>query len=358
MLGGLSAFVKPGQTVLLKPNLFSPHGPEDAVTTHPEIVRVMARLCLSAGARRVWVGDSPVGLHDETRLWRQTGMTAALEGIPVEFKSWQGRQSPLSCGEDVLAVPDWLSSVDTVFSLPKLKTHCLTTLTCGLKNVYGLVSGQAKSQFHTRYPSPLTMSVFLVRVFAAVKPALTIADAVVAMEGNGPAHGSPRHVGALLASRDAVALDAVACRALRIEPQAVPMIRIAAESGLGCMDESGIECLGSGRDALAAARMKPSLSRFLRYVPEWMFGTRLRPLRMRPYLQRDLCVKCAQCVGACPRDAITVDKATGFPAIRRQDCISCFCCVESCPRSALAVRVYLGGLLCVAQQKRQKTEAS
>src|ERR1017187_1928428 len=279
-LGGFSKFVKAGQTVLLKPNLFSLHPPEDAVTTHPELVRQILLLCVKAGAGRVWVGDSPVGLHSETELWLRTGMTAAVAGTPAELKSWQVKQIPLQCGDDVLAVPEWYREVDVVISLPKLKTHNLTTLTCGLKNVYGIVNGPAKSQFHVKYPSPLAMSAFLVRVFGTFKPQLTIADAVVAMEGNGPAHGHPVPVGALLGSRDAVALDAVACRALRISPSAVPMIRLAAKSQLGQMNESRIECTGSGVSRLQSVKMKPSLARYLRLFPEWSFWLTPRQRRL------------------------------------------------------------------------------
>ena len=143
-LGGLSKFVKAGQTILLKPNLFSPHPPEDAVTTHPELVRQLILLCVKAGAGRVWVGDSPVGLHSESELWSCTGMTTAVANTPAELKSWQVKQIPLQCGGDVLAVPEWYREVDVVISLPKLKTHSLTTLTCGLKNVYGIVNSPAK----------------------------------------------------------------------------------------------------------------------------------------------------------------------------------------------------------------------
>ena len=157
-LGGLSNFVKAGQTVLLKPNLFSPHLPEDAVTTHPELVRQVVLLCAKAEAGRIWVGDSPVGLHSENELWSRTGMTAAVAGTPAELKSWQVKQIPIPCGDDVLAVPEWFREVDVVISLPKLKTHTLTTLTCGLKNVYGIVNGPAKARFHVKYPSPATMT--------------------------------------------------------------------------------------------------------------------------------------------------------------------------------------------------------
>jgi uncharacterized protein (DUF362 family)/Pyruvate/2-oxoacid:ferredoxin oxidoreductase delta subunit len=353
-MGGLSFFVKPGQTVLLKPNLFSAHPPEHAVTTHPELVRQVIVLCEKAGARNIWVGDSPVGGQDEKNLWSTTGMLDAVAGTTAELKSWQTPQTPLKCGDDILAVPEWYSSVDAVISLPKLKAHCLTTLTCGLKNVYGIVSGQAKLQFHIKYPSPLTMSAFLVRVFAELKPQLTIADAVITMEGNGPAHGHPLPVGVLLASRDTVALDAVGCMALRIPPSTVPMIRLAAKCNLGVMDESMIDCKGSGLSRLHAARMKPSLSRFLRYIPEPLFRASTMLWQLRPKIMVKQCIKCGNCVANCPKKTIHEHERTGYPRIDQKSCIACFCCMESCPQGAIALQLYLGSLFCVARKRRRK----
>jgi ferredoxin len=254
----------------------------------------------------------------------------------------------------VLAVPEWYSQLDVVISLPKLKTHCLTTMTCGLKNVYGMVSGHAKAQFHTKYPSPQAMSAFLVKVFGVFKPVLTIADAVTAMEGNGPAHGQPLPVGVLVGSRDAVALDAVGCNALQISPSSVPMIRYAAAAGLGSMAESEIDCRGSGVSRLRAVRLKPSLARFLQYLPEWMYGTRIRPLRMRPRIRNSSCVKCGMCSSVCPRKTISIDARTGFPVIKHANCIDCFCCLESCPKGAIAMQLWLGKFLRLATQMPRK----
>jgi len=351
-MGGMSSFVKPGQTVLIKPNLFSSHPPDHAVTTHPEIVRQVILLCARAGAGRIWVGDSPVGAQAEKGLWRRTGMEEAVSGTTAELKSWHVPQKPVSCGADILAVPQWYGDVDVVISLPKLKTHCLTTMTCSLKNIYGLVSGPAKIQFHIKYPSPLTMSAFLVRVFAELKPHLTIADAVVAMEGNGPAHGHPLPVGVLLASRDAVALDAVGCGALGILPSAVPMIRLAAAGRLGCMDESLIDCRGSGVPRLRAARMKPSISRFLRYIPESLFKLSTILWQLRPKIMVKECSKCGSCATNCPTG--TIHDQNGILQINQKDCIGCFCCMESCPQGAIALQLYLGSLFCVARKRRRK----
>jgi uncharacterized protein (DUF362 family)/NAD-dependent dihydropyrimidine dehydrogenase PreA subunit len=356
-VGGIGAFVRAGQTVLIKPNLLSARVPEAAVTTHPELVRQMVLQCVRAGATRIWVGDSPAGMHAEADLWARTGMTQALADTPAVLTSWHTRQTALACGEDTLAVPEWYAEVDTVVSLPKLKTHALTTLTCGLKNVYGIVSGQAKSRFHAKYPSPLTMSAFLVRVYAALTPDLTVVDAVTAMEGNGPASGRPLPVGVLLASADAVALDATACAALRLPGAAVPMIRLAAQNGLGNADPQRIECVGSGVGTLRAARLRSSVSRYLRYIPEPVFHTLTRWFRLRPGIQPRQCVRCGICTEACPRNAIHEDARSGYPVIDQARCIVCFCCMESCPRGAIAVELYAGSVVRLARRLRRGVRA-
>lgn len=353
-MGGIAAFVQAGQTVLIKPNLLSARAPELAVTTHPELVRQVILQCVRAGAARIWVGDSPAGQHAEANLWARTGMTAAVAGTPAVLTSWHTQQMPLACGQDVLAVPEWYSEVDVVISLPKLKTHALTTLTCGLKNVFGIVSGQAKSGFHSTYPSPQTISAFLVRVYAALTPHLSMVDAVVAMEGNGPSNGHPLPVGVLLASRDAVALDATACSALRLAPAAVPMIRLAAQAGLGTLDPTRIECVGSGVDALRAARLRPSVARYLRHIPEPLFRLVTRLLRLRPAIQEPQCVKCGICTDTCPQKAIRERSPGGYPVIDPAQCIVCFCCMESCPRGAIAMDLYFGSVLRFARRQRRE----
>jgi ferredoxin len=162
-------------------------------------------------------------------------------------------------------------------------------------------------------------------------------------------------VGALLGSRDTVALDAVACTALRIAPSAVPMIRMAAESKLGQMDESGIECTGSGVSRLRAVTMKPSVARYLRFIPEWFFWCTPRIFQLRPQIKNLLCAKCGICAGICPKHAIRKNEHTGYPDIDHSSCIDCFCCLESCPHSAIVARLYLANLLCLTQQKRKVT---
>lgn len=341
LLGGIGRFVRPGCTVLIKPNLLSAYAPAAAVTTHPMLVHELVDRCEAAGAGRIWVGDSPAGEHAEEHLWEVTGLRDALAGTRAQLKSWSGPKQTVPCGPDLLVIPAWFSEVEVLISLPKLKTHSLTTLTCGIKNVFGIVAGQAKAMSHARHPSPRAMSDFLVEVFGTLRPHLTIADAVVVMEGDGPTAGNVRPLGVLLASGDAVALDAVACEVLGLKPEQVRMVRRAGERGYGAADRRRLQVTGSGTALLAETRLKPSLARYLRFIPERAFNIGARLLRLRPRVVAAACVKCGICAGICPRSAIAMEPGFGLPVVDPRRCIVCFCCVECCPRKAMALQSFI-----------------
>jgi uncharacterized protein (DUF362 family)/NAD-dependent dihydropyrimidine dehydrogenase PreA subunit len=335
-LGGISAHVRPGQTVLLKPNLLSARLPEQAVTTHPALMTALVRLCQEAGAARVWIGDSPAGQHAEAVLWEQTGMAAVAAATGAELKSFHGPLRTRSCAGLDLPSPAWLDEVDVLITVPKLKTHILTILTGAVKNQYGLVAGQAKANFHSHFPAPVAMSQFLAQLFGVFRPHLAVMDAVVAMEGEGPANGRPKFVGLILAGTDAVAVDAAAARVLNLAPARIPLLREAALRGFGNLND--LELVGDGTAVLDAARLKPSLARFLQGIPEPLFRLVTRLVRWRPRIDRRLCNGCGICARTCPRSAIYWQPGGGPPAgIDAARCILCMCCAESCPRHAIAM---------------------
>ncbi len=335
-LGGLPCFVKPGQTVLVKPNLLSPRAPGEAVTTHPELVAAVVRECRRAGAARVWVGDSPAGDHPDDELWERTGMAAAVPAAGGELRSLRGPAVPVSCGSCAVPVPAWLADADVVISLPKLKTHMLTVLTGAVKNVYGLIPGEVKSLYHGSHPGPLSMASFLADVFSRLRPGLTIMDAVLAHEGDGPATGTPRAVGLLLAGADAVAIDACCAGVLGLRPDQIPLVAIAGQRGLGVADRDRIELCGNGVQCLRETRLRRARGGFLQRLPEARFRFLSRLLTYRPEIDQDLCRRCGVCAQTCSQHAIPF--SGGAYRIDRARCILCLCCLESCPHHAIRVR--------------------
>lgn len=338
-LGGLKAFVSPGSTVLLKPNLVSPHPPEDAVTTHPALVEVMAGLCRDCGVRTVLIGDSPAGAHDDAILWERTGMREVASRTGAELRSFTVRDlNSIDVGGERVPVPKWLDEVDTVISLPKLKTHTLTALTCATKNVFGLVVGEAKSMAHARHPSPTAMSVFLANVYTALRPHLTLVDAITAMEGEGPTNGRPRQVDLILAGADAAAIDAVCARTLGVSPHAIPMLRTIRELDAGETRLANIAIVGDGATPLDGAHLKPSMARWLQRIPESIFKPATYVLASRPRVRQKHCVKCGACARICSQQAIEWDEVRAQYRVHKERCILCMCCLESCPHQAIEVR--------------------
>ena len=132
LAGGFDDLIPAGGTVLVKPNLLSPRAPEEAVTTHPEIVAAVARLAQQAGAGKVWIGDSCAGDHADKILWAKTGMQAVAAATGTQMVSFAGEVVPRQVGGGQVPVPLWLDDVDAVISVPKLKTHTLTGLTCAM----------------------------------------------------------------------------------------------------------------------------------------------------------------------------------------------------------------------------------
>ena len=200
-LGGIGAFVRPGQKVLLKPNLLAGRPPERAVTTHPEIVRGMIRLVQKAGGH-VAVGDSP-GVGSPLQVARRSGILAVVEETGAEFAPFTEsvRVRPSGAVFQELEVARDLLEADVVINLPKLKTHQMMGLTCGVKNLFGAVVGMRKPRLHLQAGTDKSFfALMLLELAEFLRPALTVVDAITAMEGNGPGSGDPVALSALTAS--------------------------------------------------------------------------------------------------------------------------------------------------------------
>ncbi|HSG27001.1 MAG TPA: DUF362 domain-containing protein [Candidatus Krumholzibacterium sp.] len=335
--GGMATFVGRGQRVLLKPNLLSAKAPERAITTHPNVIEAVARLVIEAGGLPV-IGDSPGGaIRGIGRIWKNTGVQEMAERAGLELVNFEasGLEEVQSAGYRLYIARPVLDA-DVIINLAKLKTHTLTLLTCGVKNVFGVVPGFRKAEYHKIYPKPAEFAGMIVGLYDFVRPSLTIVDGILSMEGNGPSSGTPRNTGLLLAGRDAVAVDTVAARMIGFDPRDIDTIRIAAERGVGETDPGRIEVTGSGTDHLPEGFVLPS-NRGIRLIPRPLARMIAPFVWLRLVIQDETCTRCEFCLKSCPVKAIYREEDR--VVIDQAKCIQCMCCHELCPESSIEIKM-------------------
>lgn len=345
LLGGAETFVRPGEHIVLKPNLLVASAPEKAVTTHPAVFSAVARALAAAGAELSW-GDSP-GVGSGLGAGKRAGIAeaAASLGIPVaDFE--HGRVVPFPSGNLIkqFTIAEGVAAADGLVSLPKLKTHALTRMTAAIKNQFGCVPGFLKGEFHTKMPNVELFSQMLVDLNLLLRPRLYVMDAIVGMEGNGPRNGDPREVGVLLLSSDPVAIDAVGCRIMALDPALVETITYGERWGLGSARD--IELVGDELPVIDDYRVNRTPISTTRGLGSAL-GKRL--LAPQPYIIEERCTRCGTCVKVCPVDPKAVDwqgsDRTAVPAHDYGRCIRCYCCQEMCPERAIEVKTPMLGRL-------------
>lgn len=336
LIGGISAFVKPASKVLLKPNLLMAKEPESGIDTHPEVVRAVIKVLKEINCE-IFVGDSPSVLGDQLdkidEVYEKSGIKRICEEegvslVKFDKRRWHGK-FPLAT---------WLDECDYLVSVPKFKTHNLTLLTAAIKNLFGLVVGRYKIELHKNYFNTPDFTKILVDIYQEVRPGLTIVDAIVAMEGDGPAtSGKLRATNLVLAGKDGVALDSVLSMIMGIKPFEVPTNKEASERGLGVCDMDSIEILGEKlADVTGEPFLLPSTSTLKRKMPKPVIDLAKRLIKYYPFVEQDHCIQCAACIKSCPGNAITMKK--GKIVFDYSKCIACFCCQENCPNAAIKVR--------------------
>lgn len=237
----------------------------------------------------------------------------------------------------------YLDDADAVINCCKLKTHGMMGMTCAVKNMYGIVPGSVKSEYHYRYSNPMDFARMIVDLNLARPAQLHIVDAVVGMEGNGPTAGTPRPIGCLLASCNPYRLDMICAGIIGLPPACIPTIAATQERALSPKEIGEITVSEPWQPYIVpdfknirnaenllhqdgnAAIWGKALSRLLRAA-----------MSSRPGVQKEECIGCAECQRICPAKVITM--VNGKPRIDRKKCIKCFCCQEFCPVGAMKVQ--------------------
>jgi len=239
-IGGIERFVKPGDDVIVKPNIcVAYHTYEYAATTNPEVVATVVKMCLGAGARRVRVMDQPFGGTAE-QAYQRSGIADAVRAAGGQMEvmtRMKYRNTPIPDGKDIRS---WLvyqdaMDADVLINIPIAKTHGLARLTLGMKNLMGLILNPGS--FHSN------LAQRVVDLTTLLRPKFTVIDAVRILTANGPTGGSLNDVkltNTVIVSADPVAADAWAATLFGLTGNDIPIVRAAAEMGLGTMDLKSI----------------------------------------------------------------------------------------------------------------------
>jgi uncharacterized protein (DUF362 family)/Pyruvate/2-oxoacid:ferredoxin oxidoreductase delta subunit len=325
-----------GKSVLIKPNVLRASEASEGIVTHPAVLRAVVEKVESMRPAAIVVGDNP-GLFSygaNEASFQQTGLMAAAKGYYQNI------------GNDSLQVkfnPEFMSTVslsrivldaDIIISLPKFKTHGLTVITGAIKNSYGFLPGAQKAKLHQAAGSPERFHELVVEVFRLRVPDFFLMDAVVGMEGNGPASPDLREVGLILASDNGVALDAVMATMMGCEPALLRFLRKAREMGLGDYDLNQIEVIGELKK-LPDFKLPPLGGEAI-LQNETIQSMICQKALLRPQADPELCSGCGTCVDQCPVSALSMNG--DLPQVDADTCITCFCCQEICPEKAMTLK--------------------
>ncbi|QPJ65246.1 MAG: DUF362 domain-containing protein [Candidatus Nitrohelix vancouverensis] len=236
---------KPGDRVLLKPNLLRSATPEQCVTTHPVILEAMCRVLKDFGVRSITISDSPA--------MGSLNFVARQAGYEPLVKTYGAQITPLSRPTDFeslekiphLKIAGCLDDYDHVVNLPKVKSHRQMTVTLSIKNLFGLVIGKRKPVLHCLVQNDkVKFGRMLVEIAQKVNPTLTVVDGVQAMQGNGPMNGTPFPLGVVCAGRDQTAVDRVMTEILPVPLERMYVLTAAEQLKFGQADMAQIQLVG------------------------------------------------------------------------------------------------------------------
>jgi uncharacterized protein (DUF362 family) len=242
LLGGVERFIRRGEKVLIKPNFIIPRPPQQAAQTDPAVVIALAQIIKDFGARPV-VGDSPAW-NSIAACVKALGLKDPLKRLDVPVIALN-KPVRRRIGDGSVGISRFVLEADKIINLPKLKTHQQLGATFAIKNMFGCVSGKQKAFLHfTKGKSHEAFCEMLIDIFKLVGPVLTIIDAVVGMEGQGPINGKPKKLAFFVGGVDPLACELVCCKLLKFDPEQLPIIQTAMRMNLGCGDFDMVNVVG------------------------------------------------------------------------------------------------------------------
>jgi len=332
-----------GKRVALKMNALKAGDPDRyAYVTHYKLIKAVIEKLETLHPAEIAAGDS-VGTEfygDSEHVFDQTRLK---EVAGPHYRNFNKNLTVVELKkpfERKVAVLKDVLEADVYISVPKMKTHGLTMISGSVKNNFGLLAGAQKAWYHYYSIKPQTFAQILIEMLRLRPPDLVIMDAILAMEGYGPASPETRWVNKVLAATDAVALDTVLAKIVGFTVDDVPYLRLARQFALGETDLRAIEILGEAKTIEGYHRPTPSQSSFCYKAGVGSGTTSLEFFRQRvayrPAISAQNCRHaqgCDMCVDICPSGALS--KGGQTPALEASKCMLCSACKEVCEASGL-----------------------
>lgn len=324
-----------GRKVMIKPNFLEWKGHEKPVCVAPELLLALCRMLKSLGAQTIAVIENPA-VKSAPVIVENMGISNELAALGVTVANctdYQQCSMAESSSFHQLELAQEFRNFDVVIDFAKAKTHAMMTLTLAVKNLFGLVRGSERLGWHLAVGRDYErFADMLLDIYSIVKPQISIVDAVVAMEGNGPGSGTPVKLNFIACSTDALALDASVASKMGVDDLLV--VRQAQKRSL---DIAFADC-GDIPEKFAVKLPDPP-----RMGLEWgvYFPPKLREflrrnMVARPELDSRLCIGCGVCAEMCPPKSLKL--VNNKPVFKLNECIRCFCCQEHCPKGAITSR--------------------
>lgn len=344
LLGGMESILAGRKKAILKPNFVAGRPARTGATTHFDLIASVADAARAAGAQP-YLCESPGTEFDFDATYSILGIREFCErheiGIIGQVDRWIEYRPPLAQRLKVFHAPADLADA-CLINLPVLKTHVVSGMSVAMKNLMGLLPRTDRRNMHT-----FGIQQSIVDMNMGIKPDLTIVDGTVGQDGEGPLYGRQANLGMLLAGRDSLTIDLVACKLVNVDPRSIGHLQL------------GIEQLGERRARLLGDPLEPTarfelpvvnpLYRFafwlmypLDYVFQPLTGNHLCTalystglVGTRPKINAETCTRCGKCVEACPLPNV-IDLQT--LRVNPATCQRCLLCYEACPEGAISVK--------------------
>jgi uncharacterized protein (DUF362 family)/Pyruvate/2-oxoacid:ferredoxin oxidoreductase delta subunit len=348
LVGGMQSVVKSGDSVIIKPNFFGPRSSSNGATTDLTILQEIVEEVADRQATPV-IAEGPFRAYNTRAVFSKLGVDRLANNLGVELVDLNDSESvevtvPRGKALKRIKIAKKVLDADVLINVPKMKTHHLTTVTLGMKNLKGILPGEEKQQSHIH-----GIHQAIVDINKTIAADLTVVDGTIAMEGVGPTFGDPVDLGVIVAGKNVVDVDKVCCEIMGINPLHVEHVRIADEEGLGSAE---VEVVGEPVDTVTRKfkfLQESTTYLFAHNVAEKadrvlyrLIGKNVLPFLSgkygrRPIIDKTKCAKCHICEQVCilaPPPAI--DCSSG--KIDYQRCADCLLCMEQCPTNAISVR--------------------